>query len=107
MTTEAQREREERAVTYAELRDQLNRLTPEQLGMTAVWCGEDRGGAVRFLEVLAEDHINPSGDGMEPLSLYAKERAAEQDITVEEAERLIRAEERVVAPKGQLLLVVD
>lgn len=94
-------------MTYAELKEQIDKLSTEQLAMKVVWCGEMRGGEVRHFEVLDEDQINPSGDGMESVSLYAKERAAEQDISIEEAEKLTRDEEDIVAHKHQPLLVVD
>lgn len=94
-------------MTYAELKEQLDKLTPDQLAMKVVWCGEMRGGEVKGFEVLDEDQIDPSGDGMEPVSLYAKERAAEQDISIEEAEKLTREEEGIIAHKHQLLLLVD
>jgi hypothetical protein len=84
-------------ILFAELKARLDQMTPEQLAMPVYWVGEDRGAPIVGLEMLNEDHINPSGDGMEPLSAYADDEDFEA----------IKAEQPVVARKGQLLLLVD
>lgn len=56
--------------TLADLKTQLEKLTPEQLQQPVRWSGEMRGGTIDTVWVLSEDHINPSGDGLEPVSAY-------------------------------------
>lgn len=75
-------------LTWRELKDQIGSFTEDQLD-TKVMCSD--GGFAMQIEVMAEDHINPSGEGWEPRSLYGSEAD----------------EEPVVAAKGQPILVVD
>lgn len=94
-------------MTYAELKAELDKLTPEQLAMEVQWSGDMRGGAVTSLWIAEEDHINPSGDGAEPISLYVQERAVEDEVSLEVAELRVRNEEEIVVAQGQPQLVVD
>lgn len=88
-------------MTFGELQAALAAMTPEQLAMRVHVCGEDRGGRVSALEILAEDQVNPSGDGMEPISLYRPGGANyEEGMNIDE-------EELVVARKGQGLLLLE
>lgn len=81
-------------LTYADLKHHIDSLTPEQLRMHVFWYGERGGGEVYGLDIMSEDMINPSGDGMEPVSLYTDDPELLQT-------------EKVVAKKGQPLLCVD
>ena len=58
-------------MTYQELRDALLLLTKEQLKQPVAFLGEDSPGApLRHIWIVEEDQINPSGEGMEPISVY-------------------------------------
>jgi len=81
-------------MTFRELKAALDTMTDEQLNYDAHWCGEDRGGVVGSVWIVDEDQVNPSGDGMEPVSTYAE---SPEYVT----------DEPVVARKGQPLLMVD
>jgi len=87
----------EKQKTYRDLKIAIEALTDEQLDMPVYWCGEGRGGTVYDFDVLTEDHVDPSGDGMEPISAYASDPDFQE----------IEASEPIVAYKGQLLLFVD
>lgn len=63
-------------MTYQELRDALNALTPEQLARDAVVSSETGVEKVNDLFVADEPYVNPSGDGWEPISNYADEPEA-------------------------------
>lgn len=58
----------QKPMTWAELKAQIDTMTPEQLAMPVYYTGEDIGGPVYRVWVLGEDYINPSGDGMERVS---------------------------------------
>lgn len=96
-----------KAITFAELKLHLDAMTPEQLAYPVMWRGEERGGPVIRIKILEDDQINPSGDGMEALSGYVDAVMEDEGISREEAERVARAEESIVAHKGQTLLLVD
>lgn len=49
-------------MTYAELKIQLEALTPAQLAMDVVWSGDERGGKVKSFWIAEEDWIG-GGDG--------------------------------------------
>jgi hypothetical protein len=89
------------AMTLGALLDALQKLTPEQLAMPACWCGDSRGGQIQCVEILTEDQINPSGEGMEPVSSY--QPGGEH---YEEGMDIL-ADEPIVARKGQMLLMTD
>jgi hypothetical protein len=56
--------------TYSDLLTQLQALTPEQLSQQVRHINECTQGTVTGLWVLEEDHIDPSGEGLEPASNY-------------------------------------
>ncbi len=91
--------------TFGDLLAALQKLTPEQLAYPAYWFGDEKGGRIEHLHVETEDHINPSGDMAEPVSLYLNpdgtvtEDAIACDMTAED----VAAEERV-AVVGQPFL---
>lgn len=53
--------------------------------------------------ILVEDHINPSGDGAEPISAYPKPDSPEFDPTID----LDVTHEHVVASKGEIWLEAE
>ncbi len=55
-------------MTYRELRDRLNGLSGQQLDSQAVISTEIESRPLAELHILAEDQINPCGEGMEPVS---------------------------------------
>lgn len=58
-------------MTYQELYEELRKLTPEQRQQEARICGIDRPGMkIGEIWIVEEDQVNPSGDGMEPVSVY-------------------------------------
>lgn len=58
------------AYTYADLLKELQALTPDQQAQQVRYIGEVGNGKVNSLWVLEEDHIDPSGEGLEPISAY-------------------------------------
>lgn len=56
---------------YAELKAQLEALSPEQLAMEAVWSGDERGGKIKSLWIAEEDWIGSSDGDCEPRSVVA------------------------------------
>lgn len=55
-------------MTFAELKAQLEDLTPEQLAAPVIWCGDEQGGVVRSLWIAQEDWVDNDGD-CEPRSV--------------------------------------
>lgn len=92
----------EQAITWAVILEKLIKLTPEQLAHPVLTTGDDRGDYVGAFEVLADDQVNPSGDGMEPRTEWIKEVVTHEGYTQEDAEA-----EHIVAPKGMPMLVID
>jgi hypothetical protein len=65
-------------MTFLELKQRLESLTPEQLAEPVRWWGDERGGTIDDLHVLDEEYVNV-GDGFEPRSTANVEH--EDDIT--------------------------
>ena len=79
---------------YRELLKALSELTDEQLDQTVFVMDEEDCRALSRVLILDEDHINPTGESMEPVSGYADD----PDY----------ADEEIVAHKDDVfLLVVD
>ena len=58
--------------TFKDLRDRLNNLTDKDLSQPIYLARTDKPSVmVDSLWELEEDHINPSGDGLEPVSAYS------------------------------------
>jgi hypothetical protein len=79
--------------TFRDLKKVLDTLTEEQLNMEVRWAGDSRGGTMDSIWIVEEDQINPSGDGMEPVSAYDND--PDFDAT----------DEPVVCKKGTVLLL--
>ena len=77
---------------YSDLLIQLQRMTPEELKQDVAVIAERGGGFVESVWTADEDQINPSGEGIEPVSTYEDE---DEDVS----------HESVVVPKGRVLLV--
>lgn len=83
-------------MTYLELEAKLRTLTPEQKAQKVAFSGfERRGGDIESLWIAEEDHINPTGEGDEPISVYADDPD------------FIASEERITVRKGEVLLLEE
>ena len=52
----------DKPMTYAELKQQLDVLTPEQLAQPVVWAGDERGGHVKSVWIAEEEWLGDPGD---------------------------------------------
>lgn len=94
---------ENKKFTYKDLFEQLKTLTEDQLSQEVRTCGLDRAGApIEMVWIVEEDQINPSGEGMEPISFYTDPN---NDAYTEEERKDILEEEKVVCTKGTILLL--
>ncbi len=50
------------AMTYAQLKERLDGLTPDQLTQPVAWCGDERGGYVKEVWIAPEDLIGDPSD---------------------------------------------
>jgi len=80
-------------MTFAELKAQIDALTPEQLAMPVTWSGDEKGGYGIKLWVADEDFVYNS-------DLCGPERRSE-------AEKRDCGRTYVVIPKGMPQLLVD
>jgi hypothetical protein len=85
-------------MTYGDLKRGLSELTDEQLKQDVRVSGEEHSARVCEMWILEEDHINPSGEGMEPVSAYLDDPEYGQEFVDGEV---------IVAKKGTVLLVED
>lgn len=79
--------------TYQDLQDFLATLSPEQLAQKIRFWGDLIGGTVENVTIFQEDYINPSGEGIEPISAYADD----PDIDNED----------VILPKDTVMLGIE
>lgn len=86
----------ETPITYGELLVKLQGLTPAQLAMPVQVASEMGGGTATDLFIAEEDLVDPSGEGMEPVSVYL-EQWKEEGETEETIKELI--EEHFVCHK--------
>lgn len=70
---------EHSAMTFRELKAELDKLSEQQLDKPVLWFGEERGGKIARVEVMTEAHGDPSGEGMEALSTYRDEHETEEE----------------------------
>lgn len=61
---------EGRNVTYNDIAFILPSISVNQLNQPVIFWGDGTGGKFKKMFVLGEDHINPSGEGNEPISAY-------------------------------------
>lgn len=64
---------EGREITYNDIAFLLPSMSKDQLNQPIIFWGDGIGGKFNKVFVLGEDHINPSGDGNEPISTYKDE----------------------------------
>lgn len=83
-----------KTMTFGDLKAELEKLSPEQLAMIATWAGDDRGGTVLRVDVLAEEHVQ--GDYGEGEAIPASE------WNLDEHGEVVRR-----WPAGTTMLVVD
>lgn len=91
--------------TYGDLLAELQGLTPEQLLQNVRWISEQGQGKASPLWVLAEDHIDPSGEGLEPVSGYRPAEGEEFDEREHLSEEELAAEN--LWPKGFVFISID
>lgn len=89
---------DETKMTLAELKAQLDKLTPEQLAAPAVWCGDERGGVIKEVYVHAEDWIGDRGDP----ETYLPRTEALKQYDADDLENMT-----VCVPMGTVYLMVD
>lgn len=85
------------ALTYAQLKEAIDKMTPEQLMQPVVWSGDERGGYVKEVWEAAEDWIGDSSD--------AESWMPRTDAMKHDPESYADAE--VTLPKGTVHLMVD
>lgn len=95
----------QRPFTWADLKTEIDKLSPDQLAMPVRWTGEERAGTVKCIEILTEDHVNP-GEYAEPVSVVRKALIEVDGLTEEDADKEI-GEYRIVGRTGEVYLVVD
>lgn len=78
--------------TMRQAKEMLNRVPEELLDKPLMWWGEEEGGFAS-MQYLDEDWINPSGESVEPKSVYTDEGEDMDD-------------EPVVYPKGTVIVDV-
>ena len=66
--------------TLGDLRDFLNKLSPDQLQQPTTAIGEAPAIRIRSVEVFAEDMWEGRGGGIEPLSAYKPPRHRPKDL---------------------------
>ena len=89
----------QKTITWRQLKNFCNKLNDTQLKKKVSWCGEERGGKVVSVNKFREDMINPSGEGIEPVSIYKEETNPDYQIEWED--------EPVVFAKGTPIIWVD
>lgn len=89
----------EKPMTWGELKAAIANLDAGQLAMPVRWWGEERGGEATRLDVLEEEFVCMS-EGYEPRSLYEGENA-DPNYNVD------KHAEGPPIPKGAPILAVD
>jgi len=87
-------------MTYRELKEQIEKLTPEQLDEQVKVIDETGMYNIGKLWCLEDDYINPSGEGIEPRSMYVEGGDGydpEYDFS----------EEPIILTKGTILLSAE
>ena len=88
-------------MTWRQLQEVVNGLSQERIGdAVKMWKMPEDGGYEQaddeidcFIPTMAmiatEDHVNPSGDGSAPVSLYPDEEFTEADIVIKKGALVI------------------
>lgn len=91
---------EEKNLLWSDLKEFVNSLNDEQLQQEIlVWDEDGGGGMIYSISITEDDMINPSGEGLEPISLYSNSDDAE-DIELAKYEPIILR-------KGAIILNMD
>lgn len=85
--------KESKELTWGEIKEILDKATPDQLQSKALIWNKEQGGILSEFYEATENHINPSGEGVEPVSIYKDD----EDLDV--------SEEPIVIQKGDFLAV--
>jgi hypothetical protein len=91
--------------TYGDMLAALQALSPKQLLQNARWISESGQGKVAPLWVLEEDHIDPSGEGLEPVSGYLPAEGEEFNENEHMGAEELAAEN--LWPKGFVFISID
>jgi len=86
-------------LTWAQVKAFCESLTAEELSEDVLVWGDEKGGMAFAISRTNDDAINPSGDGLEPVSFYANSEDPD--------DREIAEYEPVVMKKGSIILEVD
>lgn len=97
MSPEQDEEEEITPLTWRDLKEALATLPEDRLDDPVIYTKEAGGGFAYHAAILDEDHIDPDGEGIAGVSVYRESGMSDEAI----------AAERVVACKGQLLLLGD
>lgn len=84
-----------KGITWRRLKKFCDSLTEDQLKKKVWIWGNEWGGTICDLDILKEDHINPSGNGVEPVSAY-----------IQEYPDILESEE-IIFNKGQAILITQ
>jgi hypothetical protein len=89
---------EKTQLTWADLKEFVNRLSAEQLNNPLIWWGDDRNGKITGFATLEEDYIiEDGGEGISPKSTYDPE----------DLKTIIEEDEFSVLPQGKPILYAD
>lgn len=89
----------EMPLSWQDLKDFIMGLTEAELKQQVIVWGEETGGGIFAIAKTTEDLINPSGDGLEPVSIYANSDDPD--------DKEIAENESAVYKKGKLILQAD
>lgn len=89
----------EKPLTWDDIKQFANTLTNEQLQQPAFVWGDEKSGHIFSIAETQDDLINPSGEGVEPKSLYAQ---SDDDFV-----KAITENEPIVLSKGRIILELD
>lgn len=86
-------------MTWDDLKQFCNSMTPEELTAPLRAMGEERGGKVYGISKSADDLINPSGEGLETVHFYA--------TSIDADDKEVADTEEIIMLKGQHVLDID
>lgn len=61
-------------MTYRDLKNILSTLNEEQLSTQIFYSGDSTAGKISEVWITEEDQINPTGEGLEPVSFYSDDK---------------------------------
>jgi hypothetical protein len=69
-------------ITFAELKAEIGRFTPEQLALPVMWWGDERGGDIDGVQVLDEDWLGGDGEPPAPRSAFGEDTRLPEELKV-------------------------